>query len=149
MPARASRSAPQSCPRMNNPQQNDFLENVALYGGSFDPVHLGHLAVARAAAERFELARGYFVPADVPPLKGRQRVTNFYHRHAMLALALEGEARFLPSLLEAPEIVRATGQPASYSVDTVARMRARMKPGTRLYFLMGMDAFAHIAQWRS
>ena len=71
MPARASRSAPQSCPRMNNPQQNDFLENVALYGGSFDPVHLGHLAVARAAAERFELARVYFVPADVQPLKSR------------------------------------------------------------------------------
>src|SRR6202158_6081360 len=129
---------------MNSPQQS-----IALYGGSFDPVHLGHLAVARAAAERFELARVYFVPADVQPLKSRWRVTNFYHRHAMLALALEGEARFVPSLLEAPEIVRASGQPASYTVDTVARMRARMKPGTRLYFLMGMDAFAHIAQWRS
>ena len=129
---------------MNSPQQS-----IALYGGSFDPVHLGHLAVARAAAERFELARVYFVPADVQPLKSRWRVTNFYHRLAMLALALEGEARFVPSLLEAPEIVRASGQPASYTVDTVARMKARMKPGTRLYFLMGMDAFAHIAQWRS
>jgi nicotinate-nucleotide adenylyltransferase len=129
---------------MNNPQQS-----IALYGGSFDPVHRGHLAVARAAVERFELARVYFVPADVQPLKARQRVTNFYHRHAMLALALEGEARFLPSLLEAPEIVRASGQAASYSVDTVARMRARMKAGTRLYFLMGMDAFALIAKWRS
>jgi nicotinate-nucleotide adenylyltransferase len=129
---------------MNSPQQS-----IALYGGSFDPVHLGHLAVARAAAERFELARVYFVPADVQPLKSRWRVTNFYHRLAMLALALEGEARFVPSLLEAPEIVRASGQPASYTVDTVARMRARMKPGTRLYFLIGMDAFAQIAQWRS
>jgi nicotinate-nucleotide adenylyltransferase len=129
---------------MNDPQQS-----VALYGGSFDPVHLGHLAVARAAAERFALARVYFVPADVQPLKARQAVTNYYHRHAMLALALEGEARLVPSLLEAPEIVRASGQPASYTVDTVARMRARMKPGTRLYFLMGMDAFAQIAKWRS
>jgi nicotinate-nucleotide adenylyltransferase len=134
---------------MNRPKQNDFQENIAIYGGSFDPVHLGHLAVARAAAEKFALSRVYFVPADVQPLKARQRVTNFYHRHAMLALALEDEARFLPSLLEAPEIVRATGQPASYSVDTVARMRARMKAGTRLYFLIGMDAFAQIAKWRS
>ena len=76
-------------------------------------MHLGHLAVARAAAERFELERVYFVPADVQPLKSQQRVTNFYHRHAMLALALEDEERFVPSLLEAPEIVRASGQPAS------------------------------------
>jgi len=134
---------------MNNPQQNDFQENIALYGGSFDPVHLGHLAVARAAAERFALARVYFVPADVQPLKSQQRVTSFYHRHAMLALALENEARFVPSLLEAPEIVRASGKPASYTVDTVARMRSRMQAGTRLYFLMGMDAFALIAKWRS
>ena len=66
----------------------------------------------------------------------------------MLALALEGEERFLPSLLEAPEIVRAAGQPLSYTVDTVARMRARLKSGTRLYFLIGVDAFQQIANWR-
>ncbi len=134
---------------MKNPPQNVFRQNIALYGGSFDPVHLGHLTVARAAAEQFALARVYFVPADVQPLKSQQRVTNFYHRHAMLALALENDERFLPSLLEAPEIVRASGRPASYTVDTVARMRARMQPGTRLYFLIGMDAFALIAKWRS
>ncbi len=124
------------------------MQNVALYGGSFDPVHLGHLEVARAAAAAFMLERVYFVPADVQPLKTQQPVTHFYHRHAMLALALQGEPRFLPSLLEAPEIVRAAGQPASYTVDTVARMRARLKPGTRLYFLIGMDAFQQINRWR-
>jgi nicotinate-nucleotide adenylyltransferase len=128
---------------------NDPIHPVALYGGSFDPVHRGHLAVARAAAERFNLERVYFVPTDVQPLKTQQRVTNFYHRYAMLALALADEKRFVPSLLEAPEIVRASGQPASYTVDTVARMRARMKSGTRLYFLIGMDAFEYIAKWRS
>jgi nicotinate-nucleotide adenylyltransferase len=120
-----------------------------LYGGSFDPVHLGHLEVARAAAARFMLQRVYFVPTDVQPLKTQQRTTHFYHRYAMLALALEGEKRFLPSLLEAPEIVRAAALPASYTVDTVARLRARLKSGTRLYFLIGMDAFEHISQWRS
>jgi nicotinate-nucleotide adenylyltransferase len=128
---------------------NDSRKNVALYGGSFDPVHLGHLAVARAAAARFELDRVYFVPADVQPLKAGQGATNFYHRHAMLALALMGEKRFVPSLLEAPEIVKASGQPASYTVDTVRRLRARLDCGTRLYFLIGMDAFQHIARWRS
>jgi nicotinate-nucleotide adenylyltransferase len=67
----------------------------------------------------------------------------------MLALALQGEERFVPSLLEAPEIVKESGRPASYTVDTVARMRARLTSGTRLYFLIGMDAFQHIAKWRS
>jgi nicotinate-nucleotide adenylyltransferase len=127
----------------------DPMRNVALYGGSFDPVHLGHLAVARAAAEKFELERVDFVPADVQPLKAQQRVTNFYHRFAMLALALEGDKRFAPSLLEAPEIARASGEAVSYTVDTVARMRARLASGTRLYFLIGMDAFQQIARWRA
>jgi nicotinate-nucleotide adenylyltransferase len=139
----------QNVPQQSVLQQGARQPSIALYGGSFDPVHLGHLAVARAAAEKFELARVYFVPADVQPLKAQQWVTNFYHRYAMLALALENEARFLPSLLEAPEIVRASGRPASYTVDTVARMRARILPGTRLYFLIGMDAFSQIAKWRS
>ena len=125
----------------------DPVKNIALYGGSFDPVHLGHLAVARAAVERFNLDRVYFVPAYVQPLKARGRVTNFHHRYAMLTLALQGEKKFVPSLLEAPEIVRASGQSASYSVDTVARLQSRLKSGTRLYFLIGMDAFQHIAKW--
>lgn len=127
----------------------DSIKRVALYGGSFDPVHLGHLAVAQAAMKKFDLDRVYFVPANVQPLKSRQRVTNFYHRFAMLTLALQGEKRFVPSLLEAPEIVRESGEPASYTVATLARMRARMKSGTRLFFLIGMDAFQHIAKWRA
>jgi nicotinate-nucleotide adenylyltransferase len=128
---------------------NNPITSVALYGGSFDPVHLGHLAVARKAADSFNLERVYFVPADVQPLKAQQQVTTFYHRYAMLALALQGQQRFLPSLLEAPEIVRASHQPASYTVDTVRRMRVRLDPAIRLYFLIGMDAFQHIAKWRS
>jgi nicotinate-nucleotide adenylyltransferase len=122
---------------------------IALYGGTFDPVHLGHLAVARAALARFSLDRIYFVPADVQPLKAALPVTSFHHRYAMLALALQSEPRFLPSLLESPEIIRASGQPASYTVDTIARMRLRIPPDTQLYFLIGMDAFRMIAKWRS
>jgi len=79
---------------MNQPELIQPEQSIALFGGSFDPVHLGHLAVARAAAERFQLARVYFIPACLQPLKAQQEVTNFYHRFAMLALALQGEARF-------------------------------------------------------
>src|SRR3569832_2513982 len=83
--------------------------NVAMYGGSFDPVHKGHLAVAKAAMERFDLGRVYFVPADIQPLKRNQQTTPYYHRFAMLALALQGEKNLLPSLLEAPEVGRGAG----------------------------------------
>src|SRR5437764_14301894 len=75
--------------------------NVAIFGGTFDPIHRGHLAIARAARERFDLDRIYFVPADVPP--GRPApATAFEHRYAMVALATAGEKGLLPSLLEAP-----------------------------------------------
>jgi nicotinate-nucleotide adenylyltransferase len=122
--------------------------NIALYGGTFDPVHLGHVAVARAAAERFGFGRVYFVPADIPPHKQKQPLTAYYHRYAMLALALAGEKNLLPSLLEAPEIVQAEGQLASYSVDTVRRFRRRLGKRDKLFFLIGIDAFHDIAKWK-
>ena len=105
--------------------------------------------MARAAIERFGLERVYFVPAGVQPLKAQQKVTNFYHRYAMLALALETEERMTPSLLEAPEIVRASGQKASYTVETVRRLRGRLGGEARLFFLIGMDAFEKIGRWRA
>ena len=121
--------------------------NVALYGGTFDPVHLGHVAVARAAAERFRLRRIYFVPADIPPHKQGQPLTAYYHRYAMLALALQGEKNFEPSLLESPETIQAEGKLAAYSVDTVRRFRRRFGQRDTLFFLVGIDAFLEISTW--
>jgi nicotinate-nucleotide adenylyltransferase len=122
--------------------------NVALYGGTFDPVHLGHIAVARAAAERFRLRRIYFVPADIPPHKQDQPLTAYYHRYAMLALALQEEKKFEPSLLESPETIQAEGKLAAYSVDTVRRFRRRFGQRDKLFFLVGIDAFLEISTWR-
>ena len=79
--------------------------NVAIFGGTFDPVHRGHMAVARAAAKTFRLGQIHFVPADIPPHKLKQPLTPYYHRFAMIGLAVQGEKAFLPSLLEAPEAV--------------------------------------------
>lgn len=123
--------------------------NVAIFGGTFDPIHRGHLAVAHAAADRFRLGRVHFVPADIPPHKVKQPLTPYYHRFAMIALALHGEKNFLPSLLEAPEIVQAEGKLASYSIDTVRRFKQSLKKSDRLFFLIGVDAFMDIAKWRS
>jgi len=114
---------------------------VALFGGTFDPVHLGHLEVARAAADKFELNTVYFVPADIPPHKQSRHVTEFQHRFAMLALATADDKRFVPSLLDAPK-----GAP-NYTIDTVRRVKRTLKKSDKLYFLIGMDAFKDIATW--
>ena len=114
---------------------------ICLFGGTFDPVHLGHLAVARAAAEKFDLGRVYFVPADLPPHKQKHRLTDFQHRFAMLALATAQDPRFVPSLLDSP-----TGQP-NYSIDTVRRFKSTLKKADKLYFLIGIDAFKDISTW--
>ena len=114
---------------------------VGLFGGTFDPVHLGHMAVARAAAGKFDLGRIYFAPADLPPHKQKRRLTDFQHRFAMLALATVDDPRFVPSLLDAH-----TGQP-NYSLDTVRRLKSTLKKIDKLYFLIGIDAFKDISTW--
>jgi nicotinate-nucleotide adenylyltransferase len=138
--------------------------NIGLFGGTFDPVHRGHLAVARAALERCKLHRVHFVPANIPPHKQKQPLTPFFHRFAMLALATTDEKAFVPSLLEAPEDaapdepVPSTkpqkGKPKegenekpNYTIDTVRRLKQSFKSSDTLFLLIGMDAFADIAKW--
>src|ERR1700751_1035735 len=76
--------------------------NIALFGGTFDPIHRGHIVLAGAARDTFQLGRVLFVPANVPPHKKEQSLTAFAHRYAMIALATATEKAFVPSLLEAP-----------------------------------------------
>ena len=121
--------------------------NIALFGGTFDPIHRGHLNVARAAAARFRLKEVWFVPADIPPHKQTAPVTSYFHRYSMVALALAGEADFLPSLLEAPDPEAHLERRPSYSIDTVRRVKVGLRKRDRLYFLIGIDAFRDIAKW--
>src|SRR5260370_20399949 len=81
--------------------------NIGLFGGSFDPIHRGHLTLARAASSRYSLRQVLFVPANVPPHKQKQPLTAFLHRYAMVALGTQEERGFIPSLLEAPEFTSA------------------------------------------
>ncbi len=123
--------------------------NIALFGGTFDPVHRGHLAVAKAAQQRFELHQVLFVPAAVSPLKQHQPLVPLLHRFAMLALATAGEKHFLPSLLEAPESLGGAAPAGpSYTIDTVRRFKRTLKKSDRLFFLIGIDAFLDIGLWR-
>ncbi len=123
--------------------------NIGLFGGTFDPIHNGHLAVARAAAERCKLGKVLFVPSDVPPHKREQPVTEFIHRYAMVTLALQGEKGFFPSLLEAPQEKYPTGENRiHYSIDTVQRIKASLPSSDKLFFITGIDAFKEITTWR-
>jgi len=131
--------------------------NIGLFGGSFDPIHRGHVALAQAAAEHFSLKQILFVPANVPPHKQKQPVTAFVHRYAMVALATEDDKQFVPSLLEAPGEFLSSGRAGapvapsaqpSYSIDTVRRLKKTLKKADRLFFLIGIDAFRDIAKWR-
>ena len=123
--------------------------NIGVFGGSFDPIHRGHLALAQAATDRFTLRHVLFVPANMPPHKQTQPVTAFVHRYAMVALATQDEKRWVPSLLEAGEVVSGGGvaQAVNYSIDTVRRVKQTLKKADRLFFLTGMDAFKDIAKW--
>jgi nicotinate-nucleotide adenylyltransferase len=124
--------------------------NIGLFGGSFDPIHRGHLALAKAAAERCSLRQVLFVPANVPPHKQKQPLTAFIHRYAMVALATQDEKQFKPSLLEAPELGEAERGSATvnYSIDTVRRLKQSLKKSDRVFFLIGVDAFRDVAKWR-
>jgi nicotinate-nucleotide adenylyltransferase len=131
--------------------------NIGLFGGTFDPIHLGHIALTHAARERFDLGRIYFVPANIPPHKQREPLAPFAHRYAMVVLATMGEKSFVPSLLEAPGVVgiNTKGKPRSdehaarpnYSIDTARRLKQCLKKSDRLFFLIGIDAFDDIATW--
>ena len=122
--------------------------NLALFGGTFDPIHRGHLKVARAAADRFALKEVWFIPADIPPHKQKEPITLYEHRYAMTALAVAGEKQFIPSLLEAPDLnVPSKDRRPSYSIETVRRVKKMLGKSDHLYFLIGMDAFKDIAKW--
>jgi len=111
---------------------------VGIYGGTFDPVHNGHLEVARRVLRFFELDEIVFVPAGVPPHKRNLKLTSAFHRFAMAALATEADQRLLVSTIE----LDAPDQP--YAVDTVARMQDETR---RLFFIMGADSWSEITTW--
>jgi nicotinate-nucleotide adenylyltransferase len=129
--------------------------NIGLFGGTFDPIHRGHLALAGAASERCNLSRIVFVPANVPPHKQNQPLSAFAHRYAMIALATAQEKDFSPSLLEAPEDFQAGGPgkektraaSPNYTIDTVKRLKRAFKKADRLFLLIGIDAFEDIGKW--
>jgi nicotinate-nucleotide adenylyltransferase len=116
------------------------VRRVGIFGGTFDPVHFGHLLPAVKALETFHFEELAFIPAADPPHKQGEPLTPFSHRFAMLALATQPYERFVVSDIE-------QGMPApTYTVDTLRAFR-RACGEASLYFLMGSDSFSQIATW--
>jgi len=127
--------------------------NIGFFGGTFDPIHRGHITLAQAAQEKFGLGRVLFVPANIPPHKQKQPLTAFAHRYAMTVLGTANVKSFLPSLLEAPEEIPSSKKASdilpipNYSIDTVRRLKQTLKKSDQIFFLIGIDAFLDIAKW--
>lgn len=116
---------------------------VAYFGGSFDPPHLGHLAVARAAREALRLDVVLFAPVGAQPLKTQGSTASFNDRVAMTRLAIANEPGMSLSLADAPKV---TAVP-NYSIETLTRMRSELPAKCTLYFLMGADSFFSLRRW--
>jgi nicotinate-nucleotide adenylyltransferase len=114
--------------------------NLAIFGGTFDPIHEAHLTIAREAADRFRLDRVLFIPAAHPPHKHGATHASFADRVHMAEIACRVDARFQVSRLE-----EFTSR--SYSIDTIEKLSATLHPGDELFFVIGADAFAEIRTW--
>jgi len=116
---------------------------VGLFGGSFNPIHLGHLRSAEEVREALELDLVYFIPAASPPHKAEGELVPAEHRLQMVRLATKGNRHFMVSDVE----MRRGG--SSYTIDTVKFFLATLRQPATLYLLMGADQFAELETWKS
>ena len=125
-----------------NRERRSDMEHIGLFGGSFDPVHLGHLLVAQAAREELRLARLFFIPAAQSPFKPESAPTPAPERLRLLRLALAGNTW---CQMDEQEIQRGG---VSYTIDTV-RDYANRFPQGQLFYLIGADHLPQLPQWRA
>jgi nicotinate-nucleotide adenylyltransferase len=116
-------------------------KRVAFYGGSFDPVHRGHLVIAERLLETFQLDQFVFIPAFHAPHKPDRKPTSAIHRYAMLALATNHEPRMLVSTME----IDLPAKP--YTIETLGRIKEQLSDH-EIFFVMGADSWQDIRTWR-
>ncbi len=117
-------------------------ERIGVFGGSFDPVHMGHLTIAQDAVEQLELERLIFMPAAIPPHKQGHTLAEGRHRFEMLQLATEGNLSFEVSDME----LQRGG--VSYTFDTMRQIQFE-HPGAELFFIVGLDSLTILHSWKN
>jgi nicotinate-nucleotide adenylyltransferase len=122
-------------------EKSQAPQNVCLFGGTFDPIHLAHLRIAEEAQKRYALDRILFVPAANPPHKEAAGLTPYEDRYRMVEIACRPYPGFVTSRLEA-------GRRPSYTIDTLRRVRKDLNRSDRLFFLVGGDAFDELETWK-
>ena len=118
------------------------MDNIGILGGTFDPVHLGHLKIAEEARLRLNLKKVLFIPTGQPWLKADQAISSAKHRLEMVHLATSSNHYFSVSTIE-------TDRPGpSYSVDTIMILQQTLVDNAKLFFILGLDAFLELPQWK-
>nr|MCU0229456.1 nicotinate (nicotinamide) nucleotide adenylyltransferase [Bryobacterales bacterium] len=113
---------------------------LALYGGTFDPIHNAHLAMATLACDTCRLDEVWFIPNNIPPHKTGGSAASWHQRYAMVQLACQADTRFRASRIEEHDRT-------SYTIHTLREVSKSLKPTDELFFLIGADAFAEIGSW--
>ena len=118
-------------------------KRIGLFGGTFNPIHCGHLNSVRETAAAFDLEEIHLIPSALPPHKDRQEIAAARHRLAMVKLAVAGMAEMDAVDLEL------TRQGLSYTVDTICHYQSMDRGGTRHFLIIGLDALLEINAWKS
>lgn len=123
--------------------RNPLVKRIGIMGGTFDPIHYGHLVTAEAALNSYHLEEVIFVPSGKPPHKKNYPVTEAEDRYLMTILAVATNARFRVSRME----IDRTGY--SYTIDTIRGFKELFGQNTELYFITGADAILEILTWKN
>ncbi|PKB60631.1 MAG: nicotinate (nicotinamide) nucleotide adenylyltransferase [SAR202 cluster bacterium Ae2-Chloro-G2] len=116
--------------------------NIGILGGTFDPIHIGHLGISEAAKSYANLEKVLFIPAGNPRLKQGEPLASVEHRLEMVRLAVEGISDFEVCDIE----IHRTGP--TYSVDTLVELSANLKPTDNLFFILGVDVLGQLHHWK-
>ena len=118
------------------------MPRIGIMGGTFNPIHKGHLALARAAMEEFVLDEIVFIPTGTPPHKKPNEVINKEHRYQMVKLAIKGKPKYSISRIELDR------QGLSYAVDTFNALKKKFGKQAKLFYIMGLDSINEILEWK-
>ena len=118
------------------------MQRIGILGGTFNPVHVGHLLMAEMARAQLKLDRVIFIPSFLPPHKSANNVVDSHHRYEMIRLAIKGHSPFEVSDIE---ILR---KGKSYSIDTIRSLKAHFPQKTQIFFIIGEDSLAALKKWK-